>query len=291
MDHAPRFNPFVVSMLMPNAPAAYLGIKYGLRGPNLASVKACASGTVAIGRAFEAIASGAIDQALAGGSEYLDDPHGSIFLGFDACRALVRECEPPEEANRPFDASRSGFLFAQGGAAMLVLEGADSAERRGATPLAEVTAFSESFDAYSMMSPEPEGRAIQAMLETLLAVAGVAASEVDYVNAHGTGTQGNDSCEAAVIERVFGPRVAVNSSKSLLGHTMGASGAFEAAITALSLRDQTLHPTRNLTDPIADLDFITTATQRPVRHAVSQSFAFGGHNAALLMAQAGRPRT
>ncbi len=286
MEHAPRFNPFVVSMLMPNAPSAYLGIKYGLRGPNAACVQACASGTVAVGRAWQAIAEGHADCALAGGTEYLDDPRGSIFLGFDICRALVRDCDPPETANRPFDAARSGFLFAQGGAAMLMLESAEHAAARGARTLAEVVAFAESFDAHSMMSPEPHGRAMEAMLRDLLVRGGIGPGDVDYVNAHGTGTHSNDACEAAVIERVFGSRVAVNSTKSLLGHTIGASGAIEAAVTALSLRDQRLHPSRNLSEPIADLDFVTHAQARDLRFAVSQSFAFGGHNAALLMARA-----
>jgi len=290
MTHASRFNPFVVSMLMPNAPSAYLGIKYGLRGPNAACVQACASGTVAVGRAFEAIAAGRADCALAGGSEYLDDPRGSIFLGFDICRALCRDCDPPEAANRPFDVARSGFQFSQGGAAMLMLESAEHAAARGAQPLAEVAAFAESFDAHSMMNPEPQGLAMEAMLRELLAQGGIEAGDVDYVNAHGTGTQSNDACEAAVIGRVFGSRVAVNSTKSLLGHTIGASGAIEAAVTALSLRDQRLHPSRNLSEPIADLDFVTHAQARSLRFAVSQSFAFGGHNAALLMAHADTAR-
>jgi 3-oxoacyl-[acyl-carrier-protein] synthase II len=285
MDHASRFNPFVVSMLMPNAPGAYLGIKFGLRGPNAACTQACASGTVALGQAYRAIAEGEADHALAGGSEYLDDPHGSIFQGFDVCRALVRDCEPPEAANRPFDAARSGFLFAQGGAAMLLLESAEHARARGAGVLADVVGYAESFDAHSMMHPEPEGRDIERMLRELLRGGGIAPRDVDYINAHGTGTQSNDACEAAVIERVFGTGVAINSTKSLLGHTIGASGALEAGVTVLSLRDQILHASLNLTHPIADLDFVTETQPRALRYAVTQSFAFGGHNAALLLSR------
>ncbi len=283
-DHAPRFNPFVVSMLMPNAPSAYLGIRYGLRGPNVPCAQACASGTIAVGRAWRDIAEGRAEHALAGGSEYLDDPHGSIFQGFDVCRALVRDCDPPEEANRPFDARRSGFLFAQGGAAVLVLESAEAAAARGAAPVAEISGFAESFDAHSIMNPEPEGRAIESMLRALMREAGIGPEQVDYVNAHGTGTQSNDVCESAVLARVFPRGVAVNSTKSLLGHTIGASGAIEAVVTALSLQAQRLHPSRNLTDPIADLDFVVRDEARELRFAISQSFAFGGHNAALLMA-------
>jgi len=286
MDPPARFNPFAVSMLMPNAPAAYAGIKLGLRGANETCAQACASGTIALGRAFRAIAEGRLDHALAGGSEYLDDPHGSIFQGFDICRALVRRCEPAAAANRPFDVERSGFLFAQGGAAMLLLESAEHAAARGAPVLAEVAGFAESFDAHSMMNPEPAGTAMEAMLRRLLAQAGRAPPDVGYVNTHGTGTQHNDACEAAVIERVFGRGAALNSTKSLLGHTIGASGAIEAAVTVLSLRDQRLHPSRNLEQPLAELDFVTRARDAELRLAVSQSFAFGGHNAALLLAAA-----
>lgn len=286
MAHGPRFNPFVVSMLMPNAPAAYVAIKHGLRGANTACAQACASGTAAIGQAYRAIANGQVDHALAGGSEYLDDPHGSIFHGFDVCRALVRECDPPAAANRPFDAARSGFLFAQGGAAMLLLENAEHAAARGVEPICEVAGFAHSFDAHSMMNPEPQGLAMEAMLRELLAAGGIAPRDVGYLNAHGTGTQSNDACEAQVVQRVFPYGVAVNSTKSLLGHTIGASGAIEAVVTALSLRDQCLHPSLNLHDPVADLDFVTRRESRRFDFAVSQSLAFGGHNAALLLARA-----
>jgi 3-oxoacyl-[acyl-carrier-protein] synthase II len=271
---------------MPNAPAAYVAIKHGLRGANAACAQACASGTAAIGQAYRAIANRQVDHALAGGSEYLDDPHGSIFHGFDVCRALVRECDPPAAANRPFDAARSGFLFAQGGAAMLLLESAEHAAARGVEPICEVAGFAHSFDAHSMMNPEPQGLAMEAMLRELLAAGGIAPRDVGYLNAHGTGTQSNDACEAQVVQRVFPYGVAVNSTKSLLGHTIGASGAIEAVVTALSLRDQCLHPSLNLHDPVADLDFVTRRESRRFDFAVSQSLAFGGHNAALLLARA-----
>lgn len=285
MGHANRFNPFVVSMLMPNAPASYLGIKFGLRGGSTPCNYACASGTIAIGRAFESVRAGHIDTAIAGGTEYLDDPHGSIFHGFDVCGALVRDCEEPERANRPFDEKRSGFLFSQGGAGMLVLESERQVMARNVEPIAEILGSGLSFDAFNMMRPDPQGEAIERMLRDMLAAAEVAAQDVDYINAHGTGTENNDACEAAVIERLFGSEVAVNSTKSLLGHSMGASGAIEAVVTALSLRDQRLHPSRNIQVPVADLGFVRSAEERSVRVAVSQSFAFGGHNAALLMAR------
>jgi 3-oxoacyl-[acyl-carrier-protein] synthase II len=285
MEHANRFNPFVVSMLMPNAPASYLGIKFGLRGGAMPCNYACASGTVAIGCAFDAVRAGHIDTAIAGGTEYLDDPHGSIFHGFDVCGALVRDCDPPEQANRPFDENRSGFLYSQGGAGMLILESEKHVTARNAEPIAEILASGLSFDAFNMINPHPQGEAIERMLREMLAAAQVSAQDVDYINAHGTGTQNNDACEAAVISRVFGANVAVNSTKSLLGHSIGASGAIEAVVSALSLRDQRLHPSRNIETPVAALNFVKSADLRAVRLAVSQSFAFGGHNAALLMTQ------
>ncbi len=285
MAHSARFNPFVVSMLMPNAVAAYTGIKYSLTGENTTSTLACASGTVAIGKAWQAISEGRIDLALAGGSEFLSDTQGCIFQGFDACRTLVRNCEPPDQANRPFDEARSGFLFSEGGAAVLVLENAEAAQARGATPLAAIDGYAESFDASSMMIPSPAGLSIETMLRQLLEDSGSTAEEIDYINAHGTSTQSNDSCEAAVIDRVFGKRVHVNSTKSLLGHTLGASGALEAVVTTLSLRDQTTHPSLNINNPVADLNFVTRATPLDIRRAISQSFGFGGHNAAILLSR------
>ncbi len=285
MEHIPRFNPFVVSMLMPNAVAAYTGIKYSLGGENSTSTLACASSTVAIGKAWQAIAEGRINCALAGGSEYLSDAHGSIFQGFDACRTLVRDCAIPDQANRPFDADRSGFLFSEGGAAVLCLESMDHALARGVQPIALVEGFAESFDASSMMIPAPEGKAIEAMTRQLLDAAGHTPGEVDYINTHGTGTQGNDGCESAMIERVFGSKVHVNSSKSLLGHTLGASGALEAVVTALSLQEQRTHASLNIKQPIANLNFVKTAESIPVNLAISQSFGFGGHNATLLLSR------
>ncbi len=279
----PRFNPFVVSMLMPNAVSSLLGLKFTFTGPNLTYAIACASGTVAIGNAFQAIRQGDVDVALAGGSEFLDDHYGGIFLGFDIAGALVRDCDVPDRANRPFDEGRSGFLFSQGGAAVLLLEEFDRAIGRGATVFAEVAGYGESFDAHSMMQIDPNGVEIERMIRMALDDAGVGSDEIQYVNAHGTGTQANDPTEAGVIERVFGRRVMVNSTKSLLGHTIGASGAIEAAVTALSLKNQTTHSCRNLENPIAELEFVRSVEPRDISAAFTQSFAFGGHNAGLVL--------
>ena len=282
LHHGRRFNPFVVSMLMPNAVSAYIGLKYSIKGPNLTHSVACASGTVAIGHGFHAVRNGTVDFAIAGGSEYLDDYYGGIFHGFDIAKALVRSCEDPDRANRPFDVDRSGFLFSQGGAAVLLLEDLDSAVKRGAPILAEVSGYAETFDAHSVMSIAPDGIQIERMIDEALADAGVARSDIHYVNAHGTGTQANDTVETEVIKRVFGTDTPVNSTKSLVGHTIGASGAIEALVTVMSLHEQKTHACRNLEDPLDDLNFVREAASMPIETAFTQSFAFGGHNAGLV---------
>jgi len=283
MAHGPRYHPFVVSMLMPNASSAAVAIKYSITGPNTTYCVACASGTVAVGNAYRAVRDGCVDVAVSGGCEYLNDEHGHIFRGFDVAGTLVRDCADPGAANRPFDANRSGFLFSQGGAAVLILEDLEHAQRRGATIVAEVAGFAETFDAHSMMSLAPGGEQIERMLRAALADAGVGAHDVDYINAHGTGTKNNDETEAEIIDRVFGKSVRVNSTKSLLGHAIGASGAIEILVTALSLRDQTTHICRNLDAPLRDLNFVRAAGQFDLRVGLSQSFAFGGHNAAVVL--------
>ncbi|MGA2506406.1 MAG: beta-ketoacyl-[acyl-carrier-protein] synthase family protein [Chitinispirillaceae bacterium] len=282
---APKFNPFAVSMSMPNGASAALGIKFSLNGTNRTIGGACAAGTMAIGGAFEAVRTGLLDLTLAGGVEYLADEYGGIFRAFDIARTLVTGCDKTEAANCPFDQKRSGFLFAEGGCAVLVLESLDRALSRGGTPIAEITAYAETFDAYSAMAMDPSAREIEAMLATLLAGAHLPAEAIDYINTHGTGTIANDEIEAGVIERMFGKRPAINTTKSLIGHTVGAAGAIEAAVTALSIRDQKIHGCANLTDPVRDLNFVVTARSLAVNHAVSQSFAFGGHNAALVLSK------
>lgn len=283
LAHGTRFNPFEVSMVMPNAPAAAIGIKYNLTGPNQTCCLACASGTVAVGNAFRAVRDGRVDVAVSGGCEYFADEHGHIFRSFDVSGTLVREFADPQTANRPFDEKRSGFLFSQGGAAALVLEEMEHALRRGAPVLAEVIGFAETFDAHSMMSLAPDGKQIERMILATLSDADLPPAAVDYVNAHGTGTKNNDEIEAGVIDRVFGKSVRVNSTKSLLGHTIGASGAFEAVVTALTLRDGVTHICKNLDTPLLDLNFVRRVERFDPQVGLSQSFAFGGHNAAVVM--------
>ena len=279
----PRYNPFVVPMLMPNAQSAAVGIKFSITGPNKPYCVDCASGTVAIGNAYRAVRDNYADVAITGGSEYLHDKHGHIFRIFDVPGTLVRDCKDPEAANRPFDARRSGFLFAEGGAAALVIEELEHAQKRGATIMAELTGYAETFDAHSMMSLAPGGQQIERMIRAALDDAGVSPDDGDYINAHGTGTKNNDETEAEVINRVFGKKVRINSTKSLLGHTIGASGAIEALVTALSLRDGMTHVCKNLETPLSDLNFVHSTERFDPQIAISHSFAFGGHNAAIAM--------
>jgi len=283
MVHGPRYNPFVVSMLMPNAPSAATAIRFSLTGPNVSYCVACASGTVAVGHAYRTVRDGHVDMAIAGGSEYLYDEHGHIFRGFDVAGTLIRDCTDPETANRPFDEKSSGFLFSQGGAAVLILEELEHAQQRGATIMAELIGYAETFDAYSMMSLAPGGKQIERMIHAAIADANLFPHDVDYINAHGTGTKNNDQTEAEVIDRVFGKSVLINSTKSLLGHTIGASGAIEALVTALSLRDGTTHICKNLDTPLLGLNFVRSVEQHDLRVGLSQSFAFGGHNAAVVL--------
>jgi 3-oxoacyl-[acyl-carrier-protein] synthase II len=278
-----RFNPMTIAMAMPNSCSSSIGIKYGLTGHNLCCSTACAAGTSAIGLGYRAIASGECDSAIAGGAEFLGDDYGGSFRAFDATGTLVRRCDDPAAANRPFDAARSGFLFAEGGSAMLLLEEKEAALRRGANPYAEITAFASSFDAFSCMAMEPQGFAGERMLRSALAEAAIEPEAIDYVNAHGTGTVQNDDVESALIERVFGSAPLINSTKSLIGHTIGASGAIEAAVTALSILHQTTHVSRNITNPLRALNFVREVKPRAIRRAVTQSFGFGGHNACLIM--------
>jgi 3-oxoacyl-[acyl-carrier-protein] synthase II len=278
-----RFNPYGVSAMMPNALSALLGIRWSLGGPNLTYSQACAAGTVAIGHAFRAIASGGVDLALCGGAEYLGDPYGGIFRGFDIARTLVAAGGDPQRANCPFDRDRTGFLFAEGGAAVLVCEEAEAARQRGARAYAEIVGYAENFDAYSIMSMEPSGRRIADMIAAAVDDAGCTTADIDYVNAHGTGTALNDEIESAAIDRLFGTKPLVTATKSLTGHCIGASGGIEAAVTALSLFHQKTHACHNLNHPIRDLRFAREAGPCRIETAITQSFAFGGHNAAVVM--------
>lgn len=280
-----RFNPFGVAMTMPNACSGNIGIKFGLVGSNNTYCAACASGTVAIGHGFKSVQSGEHDLALVGGVEYLYDDYGAIFTGFDTVRALASGPEAPDKANRPFDVNRSGFLFSEGGGAVLLIEELERAKGRGAAIFGELLGYAETSDGYNIMMIEKSGYNIKRMIKKALVDAALSVKDIDYVNSHGTGTQLNDETETDVIESMFGKDVLVNSTKSLIGHTLGASGAIEAIVTVLSILNQTTHVNRNLEYPMKDLNFVTQADSYSIKNAISQSFGFGGHNAVLVIGE------
>lgn len=278
-----RYNPLTVAMLMPNAAAAATGIRFGAEGPNRTISLACASGTAAIGEAFQAIKRGDIDVALSGGMEFLSDPYGSIFRSYDITGALTRGFNQADACNRPFDQHRNGFLFGEGGAGVLVLERESHAKARNANIWAELCGFEETFDCHNLMTIEPRGQQIKTMIQKSISNCGFTNNDFTYINTHGTGTTINDEVELNIIENIFGQKPLINSTKGFIGHTIGASGAIEAAITALSFRDGLVHPCNNLVNPIRDLNFPLQSIKKPIGPAISQSFAFGGHNCCLIL--------
>lgn len=283
--HPKKINPFVVSMLMANSIASSIGIKYSLHGVNRTITQACSSGTSAIGYAYQAIKSGQIDFAICGGAEYLYDDYGGIYKGYDIARVLANKHKNINQSNRPFDQERSGFLYSQGGSGVLILESRKSVEKRNADVLAQISGFAETFDAFSMMSISPDGQMIKKMIRNALSEGNLNLEDIDYINAHGTGTELNDEIESKVIEDLFIKKPLVNSTKSLTGHGLGVSGAIEAIVSVLSIQNQTTHICKNLKNPIRDLNFVITNNPHNIRHVLSESFAFGGHNAALVFSK------
>lgn len=280
-----RVNPFVVSNTMANSVPAAIGIQFGLHGPNQVCSLACASGSGAIGLAYQTLQLGQADIVVTGGSEYFSDDAGGLMMSFDIAGTLVQNCDNPATANRPFDKDRSGFLFSEGAAASLIIETEEHAKARGAEILCELSAYSETFDAYSMMSNDSGGTQIKRMLNHLKVVAAENQREITYINTHGTGTEINDRVESEIIKQEFTNRPYLNSTKSILGHTLGASGAVEALITVKTLQEQTLHPSVNLDNPLEDLNFVGKKTAADIDAAISHSFGFGGHNTGLLFSR------
>ena len=285
-----RVSPFMIPMMIVDMAAGEIAMKYGLKGPNLATVSACASSAHAIGEAADTIRRGQADVMVAGGSEA-----GVIKVAigaFNAMHALSRRNDAPEKASRPFDKERDGFVFSEA-AACLVLEEEGFARARGARILAEVVGYGTTADAYHVTAP-PEGAegAVRAM-QMALADAGVGPEKIGYVNAHGTSTQANDGAESAALKTVFGGRdktPPISSTKSMTGHTLGAAGAIEAVICILAMREGILPPTINqeVPDPECDLDYIPNAArQAQVEYSLSNSMGFGGHNVALVIKRRG----
>lgn len=283
-----KISPFFVPGAIINMLGGTLSIKYNLQGPNIAITTACTTGTHNIGIAANMIASGQADAMLAGGSEMATSPVG--LGGFCAARALSTRNDDPQHASRPWDKDRDGFVLSDG-AGIMVLEEYEHARKRGAKIYAELTGFGMSGDAYHMTSPSEGGRGAAQCMTNALASAGLNYSQVDYINAHGTSTIAGDIAETQAIKTVFkdhAKSVAVSSSKSMLGHLLGASGAVEAIICALSLYEQVITPTINLDNPDegCDLDYVPhTARDAKIKIALSNSFGFGGTNGSLIFSK------
>jgi 3-oxoacyl-[acyl-carrier-protein] synthase II len=281
-----RVSPFFIPASIINLAAGQVSMRTGAMGPSYAPVSACATSNHALGEAFHGIQRGDAKMMIAGGSEACVT--AISFAGFAAARALATEYDAPQAASRPFDAKRSGFVHAEG-AGILVLEELDSARERGAPILAEVVGFGMSSDAFHITAPPENGEGAALAMRRALRSANTAPEEVDYVNAHGTSTPVGDVAETRAIRSVFGgsaERLAVSSTKSMLGHALGGTAAIEAGLTVLALREGVLPPTINLTDPDpeCDLDYVPNeARRREIRVALSNSFGFGGANTALVL--------
>jgi 3-oxoacyl-[acyl-carrier-protein] synthase II len=281
-----RVSPHFFQNVLVDAASGQLAISLGYRGPNYATVSACATGSHAVGEAAELIRRGAADAMLAGGTEAGMDP--LILAAFCAMRGLAAEDEYPPRASRPFDATRAGFVMGEG-AATLVLEELEAARARGANIYAEVLAYGTSNDAYHMAAPDPEAVGVCEMMRSALELAGVAPERVGYINAHGTSTPLGDAAETKAIKDVFGDHayeLAVSSTKSVMGHCFGAAGAIEAMMCVLAIHDGKLPPTMNYQhpDPDCDLDYVPNeARDAEVDVALSNAMGLGGHNACVLI--------
>lgn len=283
-----RVSPFFIPMMIPNMPSGQVSISLGLRGPNFSVVSACATGGNCIGSAYDAIRLGQADVMLAGGTEAAITPLG--IGGFCAMRAMSTRNEEPNKASRPFDKGRDGFVMGEG-AGILVLESLEHAQRRGATIIAELLGYACTGDAYHMTNPDPDGAGAARAMALALKNCGRSADEVDYINAHGTSTPVGDPCEVKACRTVFGAhaeKLAISSSKSMTGHTLGAAGAIESVVCALALQHQIIPPTINLEelDPECALDMVpNVARQTTVNFALNNTFGFGGHNVVLGLAR------
>ena len=285
-EHGPgRMSPFFATMMIPNMAAAQVSLEIGVKGPLSAVCTACAAGASAIGDAFEIIRRGAAAAMLAGGAEAPINVTG--VAAFSVMRALSTRNEAPQAASRPFDAGRDGFVLGEG-AGILVLEELEHARARGARIQAEVVGYGMSSEAFHVALPDETGEAQARAMAAALREAGLAADEVDYVNAHGTATPAGDIAETRAMKVAFGAHathVPVSSTKSMTGHLLGAAGAIEALFCVRAITDGVVPPTINLTDPdpACDLDYVPNVARIvPVRTAMSNSFGFGGHDVSLI---------
>ena len=280
-----RVSPFLAPMMIADIAAAQVSIALGIKGPNYCTTSACSSGSDAIGAAYEIIKHGDVPIMLAGGTESIINPLG--VTAFSALKAISTRNDAPQLASRPFDAERDGFVISEG-ACVLTLENLEHAKRRGADILAEIIAYGATADSYHVTQPLENGEGAAKAMQTALKKAGIAPTEVDYINAHGTSTPLNDAMETKAIKTVFGDhayQIPTSSTKSMTGHLIGCAGAAEALVCIMVIRNSIIPPTINLTypDPECDLDYVpNVARQAKVTTTLSNSFGFGGHNSVLL---------
>ncbi len=280
-----RISPFFIPAAIINLAAGQVSIIFGAKGPNCATATACSASSHALGDSVRLIQTGIADAMIAGGAEAAITPMG--VGGFAAMKALSRRNGEPQKASRPFDAERDGFVVGEG-SGILILEALEHARRRGARVLAEVVGYGMGGDAFHITAPPEDGSGAYRVMADALADAGVDASEIDYINAHGTSTPPNDRVETIAIKRLLGEkayRVPISSTKSMTGHLLGAAGGLEGGIATLAIRDQIIPPTINqeVPDPECDLDYVPNQPRKAeIRYALSNSFGFGGTNASLL---------
>ncbi len=280
-----RISPFGIPMLLVDGGSNHVSIKLGARGTSATPISACATGADCIGHAFDLIRLGRLDQALAGCGDAPIIPIG--IAAFDRMGACSREDEIPSRASRPFAKDRPGLVFGEG-AGVVILEELEHAKARGATIYAEIVGFGTTSDAFHLTAPQPDGLGAIAAMQMALDDAGLQGQDIDYINAHGTGTPLNDLMETKAVKHVLGEHaynVPMSSTKSMTGHGMGATAAMEAIFSCLAIRDQIAPPTINLNDPDpeCDLDYVAhVARPIPIEHVMSNSFGFGGHNVALI---------
>jgi len=280
-----RITPFFIPMVLINLASGQVSIRLGAKGPNTCAVTACATGTHSIGDAYNLIRNGEADAMVAGGTESTITP--LCIAGFNAMKALSTNNAEPQKASRPFDKNRDGFIVAEG-AGVIVLEEAESAKKRGARIYAEIIGYGMNADAYHMTTPSPDGEGAERCMSLAIKSAQINPHEVDYINAHGTSTYYNDLYETMAVKTVFkehAKKLAISSTKSMTGHLLGAAGGVEAVFTALSLYQGIMPPTINYEnpDPECDLDYVPNkAREKKIKIAISNSFGFGGTNAALV---------
>jgi 3-oxoacyl-[acyl-carrier-protein] synthase II len=284
-----RISPFLIPKLMVNAAPAQVAIRFGLKGPNYSLVTACTTGVNAIGEAVSIIRRGDADIMIAGSSEAVITP--LALSGFSSMKALSTRNDAPQKASRPFDKDRDGFVLSEG-AGIVVVEEFETARKRGANIYAEVLGYGLNSDAYHIAAPEPNGDGAMRCMISALKDAHCNPEEIDYINAHATSTPIGDSIEMKAVKKVFGshaPKIPISSTKSMLGHQLGASGSVEVIICALVIKEGVVPPTINFETPdpeCAGLDFIpNVARQKKVKKSLSNSFGFGGHNATIILGQ------